>query len=81
MTEQINNEFKKAIDEWFVKQCRLPFNSFYLYYKPRHIEFTIAENAPEGFELALPERISPAFSKETVYGKYRNVLNTLPILA
>lgn len=75
---------KEASEDWFKKQCRNEFGTYYLYFKPGTETgwgtLAVAENAPEGYQLADPRRLSPAWTRTQVKRHIRDILQTLPVL-
>jgi hypothetical protein len=69
---------------WFRAQCAEPWKEFYLYFKksegPIIGALSIAPEAPEGFALARPERVSPAWSEERVVRFVWETWRSLPVL-
>jgi hypothetical protein len=76
-------EVTKVVNEWFSAQCLDAFSAFYLYFKPsdgaKAGEIKIAVDAPEGFELADPQRISPAWSTNKAEWFVWEKIQRLPI--
>lgn len=70
---------EESTKKWFDEQMRNPFGRFYLYYKPLGEHLIIATEQPEGYQLANPERISPAWTLEQAQYRVRNMLNRLPL--
>ena len=67
--------------DWYRRQCREPFTSMYLYYKPGTIAFWIGENPlNEDWILAENERISPAKTYDAVRSQIIGLAQRLPIL-
>lgn len=70
---------------WFRAQCREnPFGHFFLYFKPSAGAvpgaLAIAEDCPEGFKLAAPERVSPAWTEERAVRFVWDTWRSLPVL-
>lgn len=61
--EWLYGKAKEESEKWFIAQCANSFGYFYLYYTTGDIK--ISDSHPgEGWHLAMPQRISPAWSKE-----------------
>lgn len=81
LEEQATN----AAQDWFRQQCRNPYAHLHLYFRPsdgpQAGALVVAEQAPEGCELATGERISPAWTKEQARSWIYCQTRRLPILA
>ena len=75
---------RESSEEWYKKQCRNEFGAYHLYFTPSTEtewgSLAIAENAPEGYQLADPRRLSPAWTREQVKRHIRDILQRLPVL-
>ena len=82
MEEQdLRTEVDELVTDWFTMQCANPYGAFYLYVKPAPDgRLIVAEEAPEGYELAQAERISPAWDKPTAAYKIHQWARRLPVL-
>ena len=64
-TPDARDTLPTLIDAWYIAQCRNPYAHYYVYVKPAPAAaLAIAEDAPEGYELASQQRVSPAWTKE-----------------
>ena len=71
----------EMISGWFKAQSMNPYGAFHLYYKPApNAELAVCEEAPEGYQLGSPERISPAWDAEKAEYMVRQWTRRLPIL-
>lgn len=70
-----------ASKDWFGRQLRNPYASMYFYYKPNQIAFYIGEEPlNDQWELAHPERVSPAKSQNQVCQWMCQIAERLPVL-
>ncbi len=76
---------RTIITDWYRAQCREPYASYFLYFKPSAGkvpgEVCLATAPPDGFQLADPRRISPAWTMEQAQRFITEVSQRLPILA
>ena len=84
MEEKLGSMARELAKDWFLKQCRNLYSSYYLYFsrssnKEDWGEVKILEDS-ETMELASPERFSPAYTQDTIRHQIRAMLQTLPIL-
>ena len=83
--EQLWNWAELASSDWFRRQCAEPYLAMYLYYKPsvdgQHGALVIGvEPLSEDWQLAMNERVSPAWTKEIAASKCFEAALLLPIL-
>jgi hypothetical protein len=69
---------EEEVDQWYIAQCRNLWADFYLYFKLGDIK--IAQDAPEGYDLALTQRISKEFTREQVRHELYDILRRVPCL-
>ena len=80
-TKDPRDAIVSIVAAWFREQSANPYGAFYLYMKPApNGSLTIAETAPDGYELAESTRISPAWDIPMVEYKVRDWSRRLPIL-
>ena len=83
------NQFKMELDQWFIKQCRNNFESYFLYYlesTPEHDGGLIicADSRPPAnkeYKLACPENIRRDMTKEQNFNHFTGILRRLPVLS
>lgn len=68
----------KVVDEWWQLSTADPYTEVYLFYKQG--DATASASNPEGYELGMPERLSPAWTCEQCAMRVRDALRRLPIL-
>ena len=68
-----------ALDDWWKVQIRDPYAMMYLYHKKGGLTIA-AKNPGKPWELSMPERISPAWSREQAYNVIRFKAKSLPII-
>ncbi len=70
--------------EWFASQCNNTFAYYYLYYRQSGIgvpgQLVVDTEAPDGFQMADTERLSPAWTVEKAKSVIYQAIYTLPIL-
>ena len=76
----IHDLVEREIEFWFLKQVENPYGAYYLYYKPMGEDLVIEQDAPEGYRLASPERISPSWTMKEARVKVVGMMAGLPIL-
>lgn len=83
---EIMNRLDGELQQWFVSQCRNPFEDYYLYYLQSTAEhnggFLIARKAPANseYKLAVLERLAKGQTIQQNKRKLLDVLRKLPIL-
>jgi hypothetical protein len=74
----------KLAREWFEGQCNNTFAYYYLYYRPSDVgvpgQLVVNTEAPDGFQLADTERLSPGWTVEKAKSVIYQAIYTLPIL-
>ncbi len=76
----------REAEKWFKAQCHDLNRMIYLYYRPALPDQEIGDvkvsvkNPGEGFELAMPQRLSPAFNRTQVSRLIYEALRKVPIL-
>jgi len=70
--------------EWFAAQCNNTFAYYYLYYRPSDTgvlgKLVVDTEAPDGFQMADTERLSPGWTVEKAKSVIYQAIYTLPIL-
>jgi len=83
-TNEIRARARSLAAQWFKAQCQDPYAAFYLYVRPASAtvfgDLLVAQDGPEGFEPAWPERISPAWTQDAVRRWIIERAQRLPIL-
>jgi hypothetical protein len=83
----LESRLRLELTEWFTKQCRNPFEDYYLYYQETTAEHNggilICKEAPANldYRLTMPERIRKGDTIDQNFNRIRlGVLRTLPVL-
>ena len=73
------DESRAAATAWFRAQCAAPWASFHLYYLPQGARLVVAQNKPNGFELASVERMYPSYNIELAMNWIYYIARSLPV--
>lgn len=80
----IRTEAAKLATQWFTEQCHNPFTDYYWWYlettEDQDGVIAIAASCPEGFRLAMPQRLGKGLTVEQNVHQFVEVAKTLPIL-
>lgn len=86
--KEVTTTLRAEMNQWFTRQCRNPFASYYLYYLPAGPEhnsglFICKEQPPNpDYKLAMPERINEGMTIDQNINNVlvMGILDRLPIL-
>lgn len=81
LEKDARDQIPQQVDRWFREQSLEPYAHFYLFIKPApDAELVIAQEAPDGFELADSQRISPAWTRDEALDRINKWARRLPVL-